>query len=320
MPFLVSRSIQNNITLIHLSDNNHSTTITIIPQAGALLHEFTIRADHQSFNIIENYQLDRPVQQQVTHYFRSVKLSPWVCRLAAGNYAFNGENFQVQKMYNDGTALHGLLFDQPFNVVDEFADDACAFVLLKHHYQGYDPGYPFEYNCEVKYTLHPAGVLEIETIISNLSPENIPIADGWHPYFKLGGKVDGWQLQFVARAMVEFNDKLVPTGRLLPFHQFNDSSAIGATTMDNCFLLDMEEGRAGCTLRNPDNGITVSLFPDLSYPYLQVFIPDHRESIAIENISSAPDSFNNQMGLLVLPPGRSQTFRVFYKAGVEENG
>jgi aldose 1-epimerase len=50
---------------------------------------------------------------------------------------------------------------------------------------------------------------------------------------------------------------------------------------------------------------------------LQVFIPDHRQSIAIENLSSAPDSFNNKMGLVILPPGQSRSFKVFYRAGVE---
>jgi aldose 1-epimerase len=312
MSFQVSRSVQNNNTLIHLSDNNHSTGISVIPGAGALLHSFTIPVDGRPFNIIENYPLDRPVREQVTHYFRSVKLSPWVCRLADGRYHFNGQELQIQRMHSDGTALHGLLFDQPFNVVDEFADDASAAVLLKHHYTGYDAGYPFEFTCEVRYTLHAHGLLQVETTVTNIDDVGIPIADGWHPYFRLGGRVDGWQLHFRAKAMLEFDERLVPTGRFLPFDRFNQPSLVGDTRMDNCFLLDMDGAQAACTLRNPANNITVSFLPDPSYPYLQVFIPDHRESIAIENISSAPDSFNNRMGLLVLPPGNSQAFRVFY--------
>jgi aldose 1-epimerase len=312
MSFQVSRSVKNNNTLIHLSDNNHSTNISVVPGAGALLHSFTINVDGKPFNIIENYPLDKPVSKQVTHYFRSVKLSPWPCRLADGRYRFRGQDLQIQKMYSDGTALHGLLYDQAFNVVDEFADDTSASVLLKHHYAGADAGYPFEYNCEVKYTLHPNALLEVETTVTNIDEVNIPMADGWHPYFRLGGRVDDWQLHFRAWAMLEFDDRLIPTGRLLPFDRFNKPVPIGEFKMDNCFLLDTDGMEAACTLTNPANHITVSFLPDPSYPYLQVFIPDHRESIAIENLSSAPDSFNNRMGLLVLSPGNSQTFRVFY--------
>lgn len=318
MPFQVFRTVLNDNTLIHLRDNNHSTGVTIVPAAGALLHEFIIPVNGNPFNIIENYPVDKPVREQVTYYFRSAKLSPWPCRLADGKYNFNNEDLQVQRLFVDGSALHGLLFDQIFNVVDEFADDNSASVLLKHTYSGYDAGYPFQFSCEVRYTLHPAALLEVETTVTNLDAVDIPIADGWHPYFKLGGKVNNWELHFNAKAMVEFDEKLVPTGRLLPVQQFRQPGLIGETRLDNCFLLDMSDPQPACTLLNPQNNVMVSFFPDASYPYLQVFIPDSRESIAIENISSAPDSFNNGMGLTVLPPGRSQTFRVFYKA--EENG
>ena len=310
----------NNTTIIHLIDNNHSTGISVIPSAGALLHEFSIPVDGQPFNIIENYSLDKPVNEQVTHYFRSVKLSPWPCRLNRGQYRFNGQHYQVQRMFTDGTALHGLLFDQPFEIVEERTDADAASVLLEHQYNGYDPGYPFPYTCRVRYTLRTQGSLEVETTVVNTGNEDIPVADGWHPYFKLGGKLNSWELYFDSRGMLEFDKRLIPTGRIIPYDRFNNGAAIEDVKMDNCFLLNMADGKAVCTVRNPANKVTVSLFPSGAYPYLQIFIPDHRESIAIENLSSAPDCFNNGRGLLVLPPGVSETFRVIYRASVEENG
>lgn len=314
MSFRVYSSVVNNTTLVHLSDNNHSTTVSIIPEAGAMLHEFMIPVNGQALNIVENYSLERPVKQQVTHYFRSVKLSPWPCRLANGQYRFNGKSYEVRRKHTDGTALHGLLFDQTFKISRQFADDTSASVMLTHAYPGYDEGYPFPYNCEVKYTLHPRAVLEVETTITNPGSADIPIGDGWHPYFRLGGKVDNWELYFDAAAMLEFDERLIPTGKLLPYDRFNRPASIGATVMDNCFLLNLKEGQMACSLRNPAARLAVSFFPDAAYPYLQIFIPDHRESIAIENLSSAPDCFNNQMGLIVLPPGGSRTFKVFYAA------
>lgn len=314
MSFQVSRTVLSNNTLIHLRDNNGSTGITIIPEAGALLHEFIITVNGQPFNIIESYPVDKPVREQVTHYFRNVKLSPWPCRLAGGKYNFNGEQYQVERLFMDGTALHGLLFDQVFNVEEEFADDDSASVVLKHTYKGYDAGYPFNYSCQVKYTLRAQAMLEVETIVTNLSSVDMPVADGWHPYFNLGGRVNDWQLQFNARAMVEFDEKLVPTGQLLPFQKFLDLEPVGDMRLDNCFLLSLSDGSPACILLNPQNKVMVSFFPETSYPYLQIFIPDHRESIAIENISSAPDSFNNGMGLTILQPASSHTFRALYKA------
>ncbi|HYC28839.1 MAG TPA: aldose 1-epimerase [Chitinophagaceae bacterium] len=313
MSFQVSRTGQNNTALIHLSDNNHSTAVSVIPAVGAMLHEFIVQVNDQPFNIIDNYQLNRPVREQVTDYFKSIKLSPWVCRMNEGRYNFNGVTYQSKKMHSDGTALHGLLYDQPFTVEDESATANSASVVIKHDYKGYDPGYPFHYTCRVRYTLHAGARLEVETTLINQSNVEIPVADGWHPYFKLGGKVNDWELFYPAKAKLEFNDKLIPTGKMLPFSQFNKPSLIGNTEMDNCFQL----AEQACTLRNPANGLKISLLPDAAYPYLQVFIPGHRESIAIENLSSAPDSFNNHLGLVILPPGESRSFRVFYVAGVE---
>ncbi|HYF32651.1 MAG TPA: aldose 1-epimerase [Chitinophagaceae bacterium] len=321
MPFRVCNSVLNNTSLVHLSDNNHSTTVTIIPEL-AMLHEFIILADGRPFNIIENYSLDRPPREQVTHYFRSAKLSPWVCRLANGRYKFNGNVYQVERMYNDGTALHGLLFDQPFTVSRQFAGNDGAYVILRHDYTGYDSGFPYTYQCEVTYTLKRDGELMIQTVVTNTGAGSFPLADGWHPYFQLGGKADDWELYFNASAMVEFDERLIPTGRLLPYRRFNPAEPIGNTKMDNCFALDKEGPENGgpqfaCTVKNPANGVSVSFLPSRSYPYLQIFIPDHRESIAIENISSAPDSFNNNMGLRVLGPGQTASFEVSVKAGVE---
>ncbi len=317
MSFTVSRTELNNTILIHLSDNNHSTSISVIPDVGAMLHEFIIPVNDQPFNIIDNYQLDIPVEDQGREYFKSAKLSPWVCRMAGGHYNFKGQVYQSIKMHSDGTALHGLLFDQPFAIENEFANESSASVLLGHEYKCYDPGYPFQYRCQVRYTLHPQSMLEMETVVSNLCETEIPIADGWHPYFRLGGRVNDWELFYSAQSTLEFNDKLIPTGKLLPFDQYNQPKPIGETTMDNCFLLNITEGQPACTLKNPANRLKVSLYPDASYPYLQVFIPGHRESIAIENLSSAPDSFNNHMGLIILPAGESRSFKVFYKAGLE---
>jgi aldose 1-epimerase len=49
---------------------------------------------------------------------------------------------------------------------------------------------------------------------------------------------------------------------------------------------------------------------------LQIYTPATRDSIAVENLSGAPDCFNNGMGLLLLQPGHSQIFTVRYLVNV----
>jgi aldose 1-epimerase len=197
--------------------------------------------------------------------------------------------------------------------VGEYVDDNKAAIILRYHYKKDDPGYPFNYSCEVRYTLHPQQTLQIETTVLNLEDEPIPLADGWHPYFRLGETIDDCVMQFSSDRMLEFNDQLLPTGNLVHNDSFTEPASLKNHWLDNCFLLNVVEGTPCCALHNPKNGLTLSFFTDTYYPYLQVYTPDHRESIAIENLSSAPDCFNNGMGLLMLPPRQSQTFNVWYQ-------
>ncbi|MGL6269156.1 MAG: hypothetical protein ACRC2O_14590, partial [Chitinophagaceae bacterium] len=60
-------------------------------------------------------------------------------------------------------------------------------------------------------------------------------------------------------------------------------------------------------------GMAIEFHPDKSYPYLQLYTPPHRNSIAIENLSAAPDAFNNGMGLVTLEPDHTRTFSTRYK-------
>jgi aldose 1-epimerase len=240
-------------------------------------------------------------------------LSPFVCRIQDGKYHYDGREFEFANKFQDGSAIHGLLFDKPFEVTDEIATETFASVTMQYHYKQDDKGYPFNYNCLIKYQLKQDSLLLIETAVVNTGTQPLPIADGWHPYFTLEGKADEWELYFAAHRMVEFNDKLIPTGNLLPNRNFKKPEKIGDTFLDNCFLLDRFDGKPSCTLSNPGNGLQLLFFSKKHYPYLQLYTPPHRNSIAIENLSAAPDCFNNGIGLTCLEPGHSQTFVLGYQ-------
>lgn len=316
MSFSISRVTENDLSLVRLQDKATGTIISVLPEFGALLHGFEIALQGSPFNIIDNYTGRKELLQQLDRSYKSSKLSPFACRIPGGKYTFEGQEFEISKKFMDGSAIHGLLYNKSFNVLNEFADDYNASVALRHHYKGEDPGYPFEYVCEVRYTLHPGNRLQVETTLLNLDDFDIPMADGWHPYFTLGGPIDDCELQFSSDKMLEFNDQLIPTGKYIPETGFSTASKLGKRQLDNCFLLQLREGFPCCVFRNPQNGLSLSFFTDTGYSYLQVYTPGHRKSIAIENLSGAPDCFNNGMGLMLLPPRRSETFHVWYQLSV----
>jgi aldose 1-epimerase len=319
MSFNVSRTTQNGLSLVRLQDNATNTIITILPEYGALLHGFEIPVEGEYLNIIDNYSNREQVDQELAVSYKSSKLSPFVCRLRNGKYKIDNEEFEISKKYTDGNAIHGLLYNKPFKIVGEFSDDQQASVTLRHHFKRDDPGYPYDYVCEVRYTLMQQSILQVETIILNLDKEEIPLADGWHPYFHLGGAIDDYEIQIATNTMVEFDKDLIPTGELVPDNSFVEPGRIGNRELDNCYVVKPVEQRPIVLMLNPANGVYLSIFASPRYPYLQLYTPPHRKSIAIENLSAAPDCFNNGIGLVMLTPNTSQTFTVWYQAGVAEN-
>lgn len=317
MPFSIRNSNVHDLDLVNITDETSGTVVSLLPGYGATLHGFTIKNDKGlTFNVIDSYKNAAEVRKEMRRSYKGTKLSPFPCRIPNGIYHFNNHEYRLEHLFADGTAIHGLLYDKPFTLMETTADDGHGTVVLEYIYKREDPGYPFYYACQTRYTLRHGNELEVVTTVTNLDDEVIPIADGWHPYFTLGGKADQWQLQFYAEAIVEFDDRLVPTGKFKQYDQFESARVVGDTFLDNCFVLKPDIVSAACTLYNPANGLRISFFPDASYPYLQIYTPATRDSIAVENLSGAPDCFNNGMGLLLLQPGHSQIFTVRYLVNV----
>ena len=313
MSFTITRERDEDLDLLQITDFATGIQVRILPQAGALLHEFSIPLGNRRIQVIDNYNNLADLKKNLTSSYKSAKLSPFVCRISEGKYKFEGSSFEFPDKFNDGSSIHGILSDKPFTILENKVLEDQAFILLEYHYKKENHAYPFEYLIQVKYTLKKSGRLYLQTTVKNLSSGRIPMADGWHPYFSLEGKVNDWLLSFHSIKNLAFNEKLIPTGEIIETDTFYSPRLIGNEKFDHCFLLEPDPDLPAATLENPANGLRLSFFPDMSYPYLQIYTPDNRNTIAIENLSSAPDSFNNGIGLLLLEPGDSQSFTVLYQ-------
>jgi aldose 1-epimerase len=313
MSFNITLEKDEDLNLLQISDFLSGIQVRILPEAGALLHEFSIPLGNRRIQVINGYKNLADLKKNYSSSYKSAKLSPFVCRISEGRYSFEETTYEFRNKFNDGSAIHGILYDKPFSVLEKIVQKDEASVVLGYHYIKEDPAYPFEYKITVKYTLKTGGRLYLDTSILNLSQRFIPIADGWHPYFSLEGEVNDWLLSFRSRKNVAFDEKLIPMGHMIETSAFYSPKPIGTEFFDHCYLLEPDSGTPAATLENPANGLRLSIFPDSSYPYLQIYTPDDRKSIAIENLSSAPDSFNNGMGLIILRPDHLQSFSVLYQ-------
>ena len=312
MRFTITHHTEHGWNEVRLTDTLRGTIASVIPSAGALLNGFSVERFGIRTNIIDGFRDADDWRARIETGFQSAKLSPFVCRLRDSTYQWQEETYRVEKFSLNGSAIHGILYDASFETIEEKIQADHAELELRYTYTGDIFGYPFPYDCYIRYRLLSDDSLIVTTAIHNRSEIPIPVADGWHPYFTLGGAVDDLTLQFHAKGQMEYDTTMLPTGRILDTDEWSSTRRIGDKQVDDGFLLDFGYAQPLCTLSNPETGMAVSFHPEPSYPYLQLYIPPHRRSIAIENLSAAPDAFNNGMGLIALDPDHTRTFSVRY--------
>lgn len=311
--FSIETKSENGFEVVVLKDNAGGSSASVIPACGGILHAFDIPLNGGMLNIVDQYSNKKEFDDQLeVKGFKGCKLSPFACRLRDGKYHFGEKEYTIEKFYLGKHALHGLIYDAAFDVVRSSADTESASVELLYSYKAGDKGYPFKYDCRVVYELKKNNSLTISTFIKNHEGYAIPVSDGWHPYFTFGNKVDELLLSFQSREMLEFDAELIPTKEMLPYAKFKTPEPIAATQMDNAFVLDFEGNEPLLILRDENKRIQLEVQPARSYPILQLYIPDHRQSIAIENLSAAPDAFNNGIGLTTLQGGAEAVFTTNY--------
>lgn len=309
MRFSVNIQTEENYHVITLKDDASKTEATIF-SFGALLNYFLIDGKQ---NIIDGFPSLADAKKNITNGFKSAKLSPFVCRIEKGEYNFKEKKYKTGKHFLKEEAIHGLLYDEPFIILNSNATDDESLVQLQYNYIKKIEGFLFEFECIITYTLQSENKLTLATTIINKSFEEMPLADGWHPYFKFDQKINDLLFSLNADKILEFNDRLLPTGKILPFDNFQSPQKLEETFFDNCFVLN-DTNNVACVLNDEQNKLKLEIYPSELYSYLQVYTPPHRTSIAIENLSAAPDAFNNQIGLIILRPAESRTFSTTYKA------
>ena len=225
-----------------------------------------------------------------------------------GEFSFKEIDYRIEKFYLQQHAIHGIIYDAIYKAIENITDENKAQLTLQHRYQGTDTGYPFNYTITITYILTSENKLTVTTTVKHNNDIEIPYADGWHPYFTLGKSIDECYLQFDSTQMIEFDESLLPTGNTIVNERFKEGKLMKGIFLDNCFALQ-QKGK--CVFKN--NKLQLIIEADENYPYLQIYTPDHRQSIALENLSAAPDCFNNYMGLQLLQPNKVYNFTTSYQ-------
>jgi aldose 1-epimerase len=241
-------------------------------------------------------------------------LFPFPGRVENSKYSFGGKEHELKNVrIKDGHAIHGFAKLIDWQVVEQSENQvASSCSLEKSDYE--KNGYPFSLKLAVTYSLNENG-LTVESKVENSGKEPAPFGLGFHPYFTVGGEnIDSMNLTIKARKLVEFDEELKPTGRLIDVSEgeldFNAGKIIGNRIIDNCYTsLSYENGINQATISYGEDRKFI-IWQDESFPYLQVYSADtigdehRRKGFAIEPQTCTGFAFNRpEMGLKIIKAG-----------------
>ncbi|MEG1789356.1 MAG: aldose epimerase family protein [Oscillospiraceae bacterium] len=148
-----------------------------------------------------------------------------------------------------------------------------------------EEGYPGNLEVEISYDLSDDGQLAIGYLAHSDADTYCSLTS--HAYWNLGCTLEETLLRVRSDEYVEAGGDLMPTGRLLPVadtpFDFRRPAPIAAA-IDHSFPLDGTGLREACSLRNPENGIALTIFTTL--PSIHVYtgdsMPAPRSGVALE--------------------------------------
>lgn len=290
----IKKITNQNELLDHIYIHNKYISCKIFHNLGASIQEFIVNG----VSIIDGITIDQIGIDEYYNTHKSSLLFPFPNRVKDGNYNFGGSNYQLKinepKKHN---AIHGMLFDKHFKIVDHAVNSEEASVSLSYTSDGTMEGYPFKFVFIVKYTIKPEGALSVTFDIKNTDKVAFPFGIGWHPYFKSDNLEDG-TLTFASKEHFIFNERSIPD--TIKISEIPSTFSINKHTYDDGFSL------INASVIYKDSKYILAInFENNIIPYLHIYTPDHRKNIAIEPMTCATDAFNNKHGLLELEPKHS---------------
>jgi aldose 1-epimerase len=300
---------QSATEVIRLSEAAGEVEVSIAPSIGNMAFEMKVRGRN-----ILSFPFPTLEEMRDAHALCAIPfLAPWANRIDGDAYWANGKkchlNPDLGNLRRDahGLPIHGLLNHSPlWKVIDRGPARLSSRIEFWRH-PDLMAQFPFAHDLTMTHRLSN-GELEVETVIENHAAEPMPVAVGYHPYFRLHDSPrDDWRAHIAARDHVILNDRLTPTGAVEPVG-LSDPHPLRSAPLDDVFttLVRDTDGRARFWVEGAKERITVAYGP--KYTVAVVFAPPGKDFICFEPMSAVTNAFNLAHegaydGLQTVPPG-----------------
>lgn len=303
--FAIREDIFGTETRLTVTDTRTHSTMCVLPSCGARLNSLSLMTDKGMQNVLEGYETEESLSER--RFARSGLMAPFPNRIKDGVYIFDGTAYLLPlNKPAEHNACHGFIMNAPFTITSRSEIEGAYHVTLSHTCKGMF-GYPFPFHTSVTY-IFSGTTIHIVTAMTNIGNNLMPIGFGWHPYFTTGTPVDQLFLHTSPVERIVVDERLIPTGEVVPYHTHDTFTQIHNTQFDTGFHFLGTHRKV--TLNDPVKKISISVEMNESpYEYVQLFIPPSRTSLAIEPMTCATNALNNGCGLTLLDVGKTLSAR-----------
>ena len=297
--YAVVKGQAGDLETYQLVDAEADIKVSIAPGMGNTAYEFLVGGED-----IFHLQVPLGELREKKVLGGNPLLSPWVSRLDGTEYYFEGKKYVLDEslgnLHHDkvGKILHGLVIWSPHWKVAKSGASAeeGAYLVSTLDFKSFPDlmaQFPFAHTLEITYRLID-GELEAGLKIRNEGETAMPIAVGFHPYFRIPeAPRDSWTLRLPAKNYYHFDgyssverrgvEKILPNA---------EAAKLGEVKLDHVFdgFPTDEAGRAHLALEGERQKIELSLSKE--FDFVVVYAPQGEPFICIEPWTALPNAFN----------------------------
>lgn len=241
---------------------------------------------------IKNLRIDgapilKPTSDNIMVHGGCAVLIPYAGRIRGGTYVHDGKKYQLQKD-EEGNAIHGFLKENDLVVKEKTSNNVSLEATISNS------GYPTTLRVLIRYEIFERS-FAVNSRILNEGKTSAPLSVGFHPYFL----ANDWEIVPNCEIRkLQMKDLYFPTGIEEPY-SFEAGGEGRSSSLDECLHFP-----CGATLKLDSHKV---LIRKKNMPYVVVYNGKWADgkSVAFEPYTSAPDAFNNGIGLINLLPGES---------------
>ncbi|MBV9417347.1 MAG: aldose 1-epimerase [Solirubrobacterales bacterium] len=250
-------------------------------------------------------------------------LHPWANRLDAFAYEAHDHHVVLDRnsplllLDDHGLPIHGVLTASRRWVIQEVSADGDRARLVSS--LDFDrpellEAFPFPHRVELAVEAS-GGAVQVRTTLTATGSEPVPVAFGFHPYFRLPGLPRArWEVVFPVHERLPLDPNMVPTGATEPTGPLN--GAVGERTWDD----EYDGVDPGACFQLSGGGRTIEVHYTEGYPVAQIFAPPGTDYLCIEPMTAVANALEGpDEDLRWVPVGEqhSTTFRIACRRGAE---